>query len=680
MKKNNLLKTVLLFLFAVLLLQGCRQENLLNEKEFNQNKNKSFRILKISDIPDVASFIKEKNKRNDYKVTFSKKSVVGKTSAATLGSIDTNFVVEKTINEETYFVFGVKNISNDPTVTYTLEVHKKNNIFIDAKIIEYNYISVEELNDLTHFTGTVSSYSLDGSISSSIDYSDGTSDCPDSGTSNPDDGTSSGGGLNDGGSSGSGTSGSSSGSGWDWDGGSWGVGGSSGGSGSSDPCAPVDIVNYNSSGQREVVGEYFPCTGEVNYFGAKRRIANTSLTPDCGDGSGVIILDELDFHFDKYIRSFLAIDKYNYLNLPENEEFRDGLKQYYANNVGQPNLQAFLSWAVDFKNNNTNTSWEQFQNWFLDGYSAQYQSNLTKLSSPQLLAFVNINKEIDASPYQEEFVKETNEMFVAFGDIDNLTEAKMIAILMLINPQYVKAMENTRMIIATYNFNRKFYPEWSKARCFWEASRESIQYMLDLGGLIPVAGEICDLTNAAIYTINGDGLNATLSYVSAIPIAGWFSTGAKFGVKVVNKTASHIASRQVLKWILGTDGIIKFGYRSQLRKVLQLTDAAKQAHHIIPWEFANNAIVQKAAKSAEAFHMNDILNGIPLPTTGHLTGHNLYNDKLNQILTNLNNSNPNMSANQAYNHILALTNQIKTLIKNNPTYNLGQIASLIKYP
>ena len=269
-------------------------------------------------------------------------------------------------------------------------------------------------------------------------------------------------------------------------------------------------------------------------------------------------------------------------------------------------------------------------------------------------------------------------MFVAFGDIDNLTEAKMIAILTLINPQYVKAMENSRLIVATYNFNRKFYPEWSKARCFWEASRESIQYMLDLGGLIPVVGEICDITNGVIYTINGDGLNATLSYASAIPIAGMFSTGAKYGVKVVNKTASHIASRQVLKWILGTDGIIKFGYRSQLRKVLQLTDATKQAHHIIPWEFANYAIVQKAAKSAEAFHMNDILNGVPLPTTGHLTGHNLYNDKVKDVLNYLNNGNPN--AEVSYQRLMDFNNYLRNLIKNNPNLNLGQIANLIKYP
>jgi len=34
------------------------------------------------------------------------------------------------------------------------------------------------------------------------------------------------------------------------------------------------------------------------------------------------------------------------------------------------------------------------------------------------------------------------------------------------------------------------------------------------------------------------------------------------------------------------------------------------AHHIIPWQFADNALVQKAAK--KGFHMNDILNGVEL--------------------------------------------------------------------
>ncbi|NQZ43802.1 MAG: AHH domain-containing protein [Flavobacteriaceae bacterium] len=64
-------------------------------------------------------------------------------------------------------------------------------------------------------------------------------------------------------------------------------------------------------------------------------------------------------------------------------------------------------------------------------------------------------------------------------------------------------------------------------------------------------------------------------------------------------------------------------------EVLKTTGTEQQAHHIIPWAFKDSDIVQKAAKSRNAFHMNEALNGIPLPSTNHLTGHNSfggYND------------------------------------------------------
>ena len=345
-------------------------------------------------------------------------------------------------------------------------------------------------------------------------------------------------------------------------------------------------------------------------------------------------------------------------------------------------------WGLEFLSQNTGTTWAQFEQKFITGYNPQYQYNIAKLSPQESQQLIAINNEIASSPYDEEYVKETNEAFAAFGaaaDFETMTDGQMQSVLSQCCPSIIvvpQALFNqkAKLITANYQFNRKFYPEWSKAKCFWEAARETIQLLLDLGGLVPVVGEVCDLTNATIYAINGDGLNASLSTLGAIPVAGWFATGSKLGVKVVNKTASHIASRQVLKWIVGTDGLIKFGYRSQLRKVLQLTDKLKHAHHIIPWEFSNYAIVQKAAKSANAFHMNDLINGIPLPTTAHLTGHAAYNSKLQQILLDLDLSNPNMSANEAYNHLQAITNQIKNLIQNNPNMNLGQISTLIKYP
>ena len=47
-----------------------------------------------------------------------------------------------------------------------------------------------------------------------------------------------------------------------------------------------------------------------------------------------------------------------------------------------------------------------------------------------------------------------------------------------------------------------------------------------------------------------------------------------------------------------TDAIVKFSYRGQLRKVLEIGSfSSKKAHHIIPWQFNNHPVVQAAAKS-----------------------------------------------------------------------------------
>jgi uncharacterized membrane protein YgcG len=379
-------------------------------------------------------------------------------------------------------------------------------------------------------------------------------------------------------------------------------------------------------------------------------------------------------------------------NNDNKQKFFHGLSEYYTDNNGSLDAQNFVTWSLKFKKENPETSWSEFRNWFINGYSDNFKTRITQLSNSELQEYILINQTLATSPYEEEHIKETNEAFVAFSaytDIENITEAQMQTVLnqccpsIILFPQYL-VQEKTKMIVANYQFYRKFYPQWSKSKCFWEASRETIQLMLDLGGLVPVIGEVCDLTNGVIYTIQGDGVNASLSYASAIPVAGWFASGTKFGVKVVN--ASDIASRQMLKWIVGTNGVIFFGTntvtqgRAQLRKVLKLTDATKHDHHLIPVEFAQYVIVQKAAKSSSTFHINEVLNGIPLATSAHLTGHSTYSAKIKEILNNLNQNNLNMSSNEAYNHIVALTSQIKNHINNHPNYNLGQIANLIIYP
>jgi hypothetical protein len=228
--------------------------------------------------------------------------------------------------------------------------------------------------------------------------------------------------------------------------------------------------------------------------------------------------------------------------------------------------------------------------------------------------------------------------------------------------------------------------EWRcDVKVFWEATKDVVHIVLDGIGLVPVVGEVADLINGGLYLLEGDGVNATLSFAATVPIAGWTATGTKYAIKIVDasQTASVIATKVQLTWkVVGN--AIDWGSndycRKQLRKVLNLTNSTIHAHHIIPLNFKNNPIVQKAAKSGNAFHINEELNGFPIPSSTHLTGHNLYNNKIESILNYLQFTNPNMTPNQAYNHIQALNTQIKSHLINNPGFNLGQISNLIIYP
>ncbi|UPQ80072.1 AHH domain-containing protein [Flavobacterium azooxidireducens] len=243
--------------------------------------------------------------------------------------------------------------------------------------------------------------------------------------------------------------------------------------------------------------------------------------------------------------------------------------------------------------------------------------------------------------------------------------------------------ENHELILiklqVKYQVLKALNPTWSEGTLVWETLKEAIHMGLDVLGLVPLLGEPADLLNGVLYSLDGDTLNASLSFASALPIVGYGSTATKFGLKAKNyyNAATNIASKEVLVWKI-TSNIISFGDRAQLRNVLGLGSFASNglhAHHLIPWDFRNWSIIQKAAKSGDAWHMNDIINGIPLPSTNHLTGHNLYNNKIGQKLTQLNAI--SNTPQEAYVNLVNFTNQVKTLIQNNPNMNLGQIANLI---
>ncbi|WP_228455493.1 AHH domain-containing protein [Chryseobacterium potabilaquae] len=421
-------------------------------------------------------------------------------------------------------------------------------------------------------------------------------------------------------------------------------------------------------------GSSIPCNGN--------GIATGPFDPteDVGDGNctGIPTTPTVTLStFFLYVKS-LPSDLKDMINDPSNSDFYEELKNYYDANSSEDSRK-FITTVLKSNLPNTITA-AQFRKWFLEGYSQTFQKSISLLSSDKIQEYIVINKEIEASPYEEEFIKESNEAFVAFvsyADIETMTAVQIKSVLnqcchsIIFVPQAF-IDEKTKLVIANYQLNRKFYPEWSKGKCLWEASRETLQLLLDLGGLVPLIGEVCDLTNAAIYYSIGDNLNGTLSLASSVPVVGWISASTKMGVKVLNKAASDITSRQVLKWIVGNDGLIKFGYSNQLRKVLKLKDVTQQAHHIIPWasKIQTHPVVQKAAKSKNAFHLNEALNGIPVASWRNKYNHFDYNDL---IFTKLEELPPNLTEEQAYKELMAILKKAKQAIISNPNTHLNDL-------
>jgi A nuclease family of the HNH/ENDO VII superfamily with conserved AHH len=215
------------------------------------------------------------------------------------------------------------------------------------------------------------------------------------------------------------------------------------------------------------------------------------------------------------------------------------------------------------------------------------------------------------------------------------------------------------------------HPEYNEIQIYYYATKELMHTGLDVIGLVPVIGEVADLANGIIYTLEGDGVNATLSFAATIPIAGWVATGTKYAKKAITALDG---STRTLKWLKQTNNIISFGDRGLLRKVLGLAKGdARVAHHLIPWEHGVSDIVQKAAGGD--FHLNEILNGIPLTIIQHNGGHFLYNQKIGTKLQELwvAGGQSAMSVQTAQNLVRNLANDIKIWITNHPNETINNI-------
>jgi A nuclease family of the HNH/ENDO VII superfamily with conserved AHH len=99
----------------------------------------------------------------------------------------------------------------------------------------------------------------------------------------------------------------------------------------------------------------------------------------------------------------------------------------------------------------------------------------------------------------------------------------------------------------------------------------------------------------------------------------------------------------------------------------------KTTHHIIPWAKQSHPVIQKAAQSDNAFHMNEALNGIPLSTAVHNGSHANYDNLIAKRLDDFIRDNPNATTNQCYDALMDIINDIRAAIQNNPNIPINQL-------
>ncbi|MCG2611491.1 AHH domain-containing protein [Flavobacterium sp. SM15] len=332
----------------------------------------------------------------------------------------------------------------------------------------------------------------------------------------------------------------------------------------------------------------------------------------------------------------------------------------------------------------TNTSVARFKYWTFNYYlhnpTQQAVNVVTEIKS---LA----QSEINSEEYTLEFVKKSIDEDKIYNELDDNFLNAVDGYMDLDIAAYNDAMLANDPLYIHFTIQcavvRAMHPEWNnlpawqrELKVYWYASKEFVHITLDMFGLVPVVGEVADLANGVLYLIEGDNVNATLSLASSVPVAGWAAVGVKYAVRVDNVVS--ISSKVKLTWRVLPNNIIYFGSEStcrrQLRKSLGLlTGNANKGHHIIPLNKQTHRVVQKAAKSENAFHLNEALNGIPLSGAVHNGSHFHYDAIIGQKLNDFSTNFPNATPNQCYDKVTEIIQEVRTAIQNNPNTPINEL-------
>ena len=436
----------------------------------------------------------------------------------------------------------------------------------------------------------------------------------------------------------------------------------------------IQVITSCSSGDHHSgnIIEWYRCTADT-----KPSLKTITQVIDCNDGGGGGGTGDGSSGY--YGNPFFPGGGGGYItpSFPNETTPTD----YYENGISEPVLstadaQLFSQFlndlrAVDLAGYNYLYANPEIKNQIFGYLATNIFSNVSVAFAKELTSIIKFDSNTDvntlkfvlAAKYYNQITNDLDEAFLV--SMDQYIDASTI------DPIVTEQL--TMYFSIQCAVLRSKHSTWSDLEIYWAASKEMVHITLDILGLVPLFGEVADLTNGLLYTIEGDGVNATLSVAQALPLAGWAAFSTKYAIKI--KTAYQSSNKIKLVWKILGNGDIYFGTantcRAQLRKALNMTVGnLNQAHHIIPLNLQTNTVVQRAFKSADAFHLNEALNGISLSTAVHIGSHNNYD---NLIRGYLNTVPANATPQQCFNKVEEVINKVRIAIANSPNTPINQL-------
>lgn len=208
---------------------------------------------------------------------------------------------------------------------------------------------------------------------------------------------------------------------------------------------------------------------------------------------------------------------------------------------------------------------------------------------------------------------------------------------------------------------------------------ETMHDFLDLCGLDPTFGTVCDIFNVVLYSANGDVKNASLSLISILPL-GDFVKGSKM-VSKVNKLKNYVLTSTIKQgkiwWVGGHKKLITLVERTGFTNVFDnvviiYNKNIHEVHHLIPWAMSigtdktpQHSIMKRLCNIK--WHPSDPnLNGFVIPqrfANGKPFHSNApkYDDWVTDALNKINN---NISDAELLEKMNKFTDLLKTEIQN----------------